>query len=100
MRRAVIAGNWKMNKTIREAVEFVSSLKNLVSDVTDTEVVVAPPFVAIYHVAREVEGSTIHVSAQDVFWEEEGAYTGAISPKMLLEAGCEYVIIGHSERRQ
>ncbi|MEW6614530.1 MAG: triose-phosphate isomerase [Thermodesulfobacteriota bacterium] len=100
MRKAVIAGNWKMNKTVSEAVDLISNLKGLVSDVTDLEIVVAPPFLAIYHVAQEVKGSNIHVSAQDVFWEEEGAYTGAVSPKMLLDIGCEYVIIGHSERRQ
>lgn len=100
MRKAVIAGNWKMNKTVSEAVELISDLKDLVSDVTDVEVVVAPPFLAIYSVAQEVKGFNIHISSQDVFWEEEGAYTGAVSPKMLLETGCKYAIIGHSERRQ
>ncbi|MFH2012324.1 MAG: triose-phosphate isomerase [Pseudomonadota bacterium] len=100
MRKIVIAGNWKMNKTVSEAVELISNLKSLTADVTDVEIVVAPPFLAIYHVAQEVKGFNIQVSAQDVFWEEEGAYTGAVSPKMLLDVGCEYVIIGHSERRQ
>lgn len=89
-----------MNKTVSEAVELISNLKSLTADVTDVEIVVAPPFLAIYHVAQEVKGFNIQVSAQDVFWEEEGAYTGAVSPKMLLDVGCEYVIIGHSERRQ
>lgn len=100
MRKAVIAGNWKMNKTVPEAVELISNLKGLITDVIDVEIVVAPPFLAIYHVVKETKGFNIHVSAQDVFWEEEGAYTGAVSPKMLSDAGCKYVIIGHSERRQ
>jgi len=100
MRKAVIAGNWKMNKTISKALELVSDLKKLVSDAKEVEIIVAPPFLTIYQVAMEVKGSNIHVSAQDVFWEEEGAYTGAISPTMLSDAGCKYVIVGHSERRQ
>lgn len=100
VRKAVIAGNWKMNKTVSEAVELISDIKSLIADVIDVEIVVAPPFLAIYRVAQEAKGFNIHVSAQDLFWEEEGAYTGAVSPKMLSDVGCEYVIIGHSERRQ
>ena len=100
MRRPVIAGNWKMYKSVFDAVRFISELKKLVSDVTDVEIIVAPPFLAIYPVVQEVKDSNILVSAQDVFWEQEGAYTGEISQKMLLDAGCKYVIIGHSERRQ
>ena len=100
VRTSMIAGNWKMNKTVFEAVEFISDLKGLVSEVTDVEIIVAPPYSAIYSVAQETKGTQIHISAQDVFWEEKGAYTGAISPPMLCDIGCKYVIIGHSERRQ
>jgi triosephosphate isomerase len=100
MRKPVIAGNWKMYKTVFDAVRFISELKDLVSNVKDVQIIVAPPFLAIYPVVQEVKDLNILVSAQDVFWEEEGAYTGEISPKMLLDAGCNYVIIGHSERRQ
>ncbi len=100
MRKAVIAGNWKMNKTVSEAVELICELKKLVFDVTDTEIVVAPPFLAIYRVAQEAKGSNIRISAQDIFWEEKGAYTGAVSPMMLSDVGCKYTIVGHSERRQ
>jgi len=100
MRKPVIAGNWKMNKTVSEAVGFIFDLKNLISDVTDVEIVIAPPFLAIYSAAQAAKDTNIYVSAQDLFWEEKGAYTGAISPGMLVDVGCKYVIVGHSERRQ
>jgi triosephosphate isomerase (TIM) len=100
MRRAVIAGNWKMYKTIAEAVEFMTRLKPLVADAGDTEVVVAPPFTALRAVAEAARGSRIQVAAQDLHWESEGAHTGDISPRMALDAGAAYVIIGHSERRR
>ena len=100
MRRPVIAGNWKLNKTIGEAVEFVLALRDLVADVTDVEIVLAPPFTALSAVAKGLEGSNIRLAAQDVFWEDSGAFTGEVSPVMLKEVGCDYVIIGHSERRQ
>jgi triosephosphate isomerase len=100
MRRPIIAGNWKMNKTVSEAVDFVLQLKALVADVRDIDIVVAPTFTALQAVSREVEGSNIELAAQDVFWELSGAYTGEISPSMLRDVGCRYVIIGHSERRQ
>ncbi len=100
MRKPIIAGNWKMNKTLSEAVDFVRQLKALVADVRDIDIVVAPPFTALQAVSREIEGSTIELAAQDVFWEASGAYTGEISPIMLEDVGCRYVIIGHSERRQ
>jgi triosephosphate isomerase len=100
MRRPIIAGNWKMNKTISEAIDFIRQLKPLVADVRDTDIVVAPTFAALQAVSREIEGSNIELSAQDVFWESSGAYTGEISPSMLRDVGCRYVIIGHSERRQ
>ncbi len=100
MRRPIIAGNWKMNKTVSEAVDFVLQLKALVADVRDIDIVVAPTFTALQAVSRELEGSNIELAAQDVFWELSGAYTGEISPSMLRDVGCRYVIVGHSERRQ
>lgn len=100
LRRPVIAGNWKMYKTIGEAVDFVEKLKPLVENSNHCEVVVAPPFTALAAVAAAVKGSNIFVAAQDMHWDKEGAHTGDVSPAMLLDAGCAYVIIGHSERRQ
>jgi len=100
MRKPIMAGNWKMNKTIKEAVEMVAELKPLVKDITNREIVVAPVFTALEAVGKAIKGSNIRLSAQDVYWEEKGAFTGEISPAMLVDAGCEYVIIGHSERRQ
>jgi len=98
-KKKIIAGNWKMNKTPAEAVEFVKALQPRVRDVAD-EVVVAPPFVCIPDVVRACEGTNIKVAAQNMHWEEKGAYTGEVSGQMLKELGVEYVIIGHSERRQ
>jgi triosephosphate isomerase len=96
----VIAGNWKMNKTVDEAVELVKQLKTLISGVGGVEVIVAPPFTALYAVQKELKDSLIHLAAQNLFWEEKGAFTGEVSPSMIREVGCEFVIIGHSERRQ
>ena len=95
-----IAGNWKMNKTVGEAVDLVRELQEAISGVKEVEVAVAPPFTALYAVRRELEGSRIRLAAQNLYWEEKGAFTGEISPLMLKEVGCDYVIIGHSERRQ
>ncbi len=95
-----IAGNWKMNKTVREAVDLVRELKTAISGAGGVEIAVAPPFTALFAVHREIEGSPIRLAAQNLYWEEKGAFTGEISPIMLKEAGCHYVIIGHSERRQ
>jgi len=99
-RRPLIAGNWKMFKTCSEAVETAKHLLMLVSKTTDVDVMIAPPFTALAQVSDVVKGSCISVGAQNLFWEAEGAYTGEISPSMLVSAGCRYVIIGHSERRQ
>lgn len=99
-RRPLIAGNWKMFKTCSEAVETAKHLLKLVSKTTDVDVMIAAPFTALAQVSDVVKGSCISVGAQNLFWEAEGAYTGEISPSMLVSAGCRYVIIGHSERRQ
>ncbi|MBI4639598.1 MAG: triose-phosphate isomerase [Candidatus Tectomicrobia bacterium] len=100
MRQALIAGNWKENKTNQEARELVSALLPLVSDVNDVGIIVAPPFTALSAVFDLIRGSNIALAAQSLFWEEKGAYTGEISPLMLKDVGCQFVIIGHSERRQ
>ncbi len=99
-RRPVIAGNWKMFKTVAEAVGFVEKLKPPVAKVDHCEVVVAPPFTALRAVAEAARGSKLGVAAQDVHWAKEGAHTGEVSTTMLLDAGCTHVILGHSERRQ
>ena len=95
-----IAGNWKMNKTVGEALDLIRELKTVISGVNEVEVAVAPPFTALFPVRKELEGSSIRLAAQNLYWEEKGAFTGEISPPMLKEVGCHYVIIGHSERRQ
>jgi triosephosphate isomerase len=100
MRTPLIAGNWKMFKTVHEAVVFVKELRVLVKDVTGVEIVVGPPFTAIHAVAEAARNSNIAVAAQDMHWEREGAFTGEVSAAMIAEAGAGYVIIGHSERRR
>lgn len=100
MRKPVIAGNWKLYKTTGEAVELVGNLAPLVSQTKDVEVIVAPVFTVLGSVAKAISGTNIRLAGQDCFWEEEGAYTGEVSPGMLRDAGCSHVIIGHSERRQ
>ncbi len=99
-RKPLIAGNWKMFKTCAEAVETARQLMDLVADISDTEVMIAPPFTALTPVAEILKESRILLGAQNLHWEKEGAFTGEISPLMLVSAGCQYVIIGHSERRQ
>lgn len=98
MRTPIIAGNWKMNKTVPEARELVTSLLPMVSN-DSVEIVLAPPFTALQAVYEIIRGTRVKLGAQDVFWEDKGAYTGEISSKMLVDSGCSYVIIGHSERR-
>ena len=95
-----IAGNWKMNKTVGEALDLVRELKGSISNVQGVEVAIAPPFTALDAVRKELEGSLIRLAAQNLFYEEKGAYTGEVSPEMIKEVGCHYAIIGHSERRQ
>jgi triosephosphate isomerase len=98
-RRRLIAGNWKMFKTQAETRAFFSAFLPLVRGVRRSDIVIAPPFTAIAAATEAARGSKVGIGAQDVFWEKEGAFTGAIAPPMLVEAGCRYVIIGHSERR-
>ena len=100
MRKPIIAGNWKMNNTQAEAIELINALKPLVADVTKTEIVVCVPYTCIEKVKKAVRGSKIKVGAENVAWADKGAFTGKISANMLKEVGAEYVIIGHSERRQ
>ena len=100
MRIPVIAGNWKLFKTQVETRDFIQSLKPLIADVTGIEIVIAPVFTAIVAAAQAAAGSSVRIAAQDCFWEKEGAFTGEVSPELLLDAGCRLVIIGHSERRQ
>jgi triosephosphate isomerase (TIM) len=100
MRIPFIAGNWKMYKTVLEAVVFTKELRSTVKDVTDVEIVIAPPFTALYPVAEAARNTNIGVSAQNLHWEREGAFTGEISAAMIAEAGAAYTIIGHSERRR
>jgi len=100
MRIPFIAGNWKMYKTVQEAIVFAKELRSLVKDVTDVEIVVGPPFTALHAVAEATRNSNVGVSAQDLYWEREGAFTGEVSGSMIKEAGAEFVIVGHSERRR
>ncbi|HEY7501568.1 MAG TPA: triose-phosphate isomerase [Vicinamibacterales bacterium] len=100
MRIPFIAANWKMHKTVHEAVVFVKEFRSLVKDIDDVEIVVAPPFTAVHAVAEAARNSNIGVAAQNAHWEKQGAFTGAISAEMVREAGADYVILGHSERRR
>ncbi len=101
-RKRMVAGNWKMNNTVGQALDLVGDLSKKLTDIHRVDVVVAPPFTALHAVAGLVHQNhvTIQLSAQNVHWEASGAYTGEVSPMMLKEAGCKWVIIGHSERRQ
>lgn len=100
MRIPVVAGNWKMFTTASEAAALVRSLKALVRDAAGVEIAVCPPSVNLIPAAEELKGSAIRLGGQNMHWEEEGAFTGEVSAKMLKEAGCHFVILGHSERRQ
>jgi len=100
MRVPLIAGNWKMFKTVHEAVAFAKEFKSIVKDVVAVDIVVAPPFTAVHAVAEALRASNVAVAAQDLYWEREGAFTGEVSAAMVRESGAEYVIVGHSERRR
>ena len=100
MRKPVIAGNWKMFKTRSETSAFFDELIPQIQDIEHCDIVVAPPYTALTTAVEETEGTRVAVGAQDVHWEEQGAFTGEVSVKMLVDVGCTYTIIGHSERRQ
>ncbi|MCX5790692.1 MAG: triose-phosphate isomerase [Elusimicrobia bacterium] len=100
MRKPVIAGNWKLFKTNKEAADLITRLIPEVKSNRNVDIVVAPVFTALTSVKQAIAASNIMLAGQDCFWEEEGAFTGEVSPKLLLDAGCSHVIIGHSERRQ
>ncbi|MDI6606559.1 MAG: triose-phosphate isomerase [Candidatus Omnitrophota bacterium] len=100
MRRTIIAGNWKMYKTIKEGQELVNALNRELYNLQNLDIVVCPPYTLLSCLADMLTESNIALGAQDLFWEEEGAFTGEVSAQMLKDAGCQFVIIGHSERRQ
>lgn len=100
MRKPLIVGNWKMNNSTAESVDLAEKLKKTVKDMAGVDVVVAPPFTALGSVRDVIKGSIIKLGAQNLFWEDKGAYTGEVSPLMIRDLDCEYVIIGHSERRE
>jgi triosephosphate isomerase len=99
VRRAIVAANWKMHKTVREAEAFVAAFLPRVAGVRDVEIVLAPPFTALAAVGAKLAGSNVLLAAQNVNPEKQGAFTGEIAPAMLVELGCRYGIVGHSERR-
>jgi triosephosphate isomerase (TIM) len=99
-RQPFIAGNWKMHKTLAEARDLARQIRRGIAPGARAEVGLGPPFTALTAVAEELAGSAVRLLAQNTHWEKQGAFTGAISPLMLADAGCHYVIIGHSERRQ
>lgn len=99
-RKPLIAGNWKMYKTVSQAVETAQALLKQVAGVSDPEIMIAPHHVALNPVGEVLKGSQVSLGGQNLFWEKEGAYTGEVSGQMLVSAGCRYAIIGHSERRQ
>ena len=100
MRTPLIAGNWKMFKTVHETTVFTKELRSVLKDVAGVEIVVAPPFTSVHAAAEALRNSNIAVAAQDLYWEREGAFTGEVSAAMIKDAGAEFVIIGHSERRR
>ncbi len=100
MRIPLIAANWKMNKTTEETRDFIIQFIPMVKEITDVEILIAPPFTSLAVAAKYLKGSGIKLGAQNLFYERSGAFTGEISPVMIRDCGCEYVIVGHSERRQ
>lgn len=95
-----MAANWKMNNTVGETLSFIEEFIPLVKDIADADMVIAPPFTSLWAASSALKNTNIQLSAQDIFYEDKGAYTGEISPAMLADTGCAYAIIGHSERRQ
>jgi triosephosphate isomerase len=99
MKTPFLCGNWKMSKSVAEAVKYVKEFRGLVKDASDVEIVLAPTFTALHAAAEAARNSNVVIAAQDLHWEREGAFTGEISAPMIQEAGAAYVIVGHSERR-
>ena len=99
-RKLFIAGNWKMNKTVSEALDLVKTLKRDLADVRDVDIAVCPPFTALHPVGQLLDNSNVKVGGQDLYWDKFGAFTGEVNAAMLKDVLCAYVIIGHSERRQ
>jgi triosephosphate isomerase len=99
MRKVIIAGNWKMNKTIPEAIELVNGLKRELSNIKNIDIVIVPPYTALNEISDMLVNSNIELGAQDVYWGEKGAFTGEVSVVMLKDVGVKYAVIGHSERR-
>lgn len=100
MRKVIIAGNWKMNKDISESIDLANSIKRSVYDIGEIEIVICPPFTSLSDVNEVIMDTNVKLSGQDVYWEKDGAFTGEVSCAMLKNIGCEYCIVGHSERRQ
>ena len=100
MRRPLIAGNWKMFKTLDAAVPFVEELKEKLKEIADRDILLVPPYPFLEPIRQVTRGSNLLLGAQNLFWEDEGAFTGEVSPLMLKGVGCSHVLIGHSERRQ
>ncbi len=98
--KKLIAANWKMNKTIAESVSFIKEFKKIIKNTKNVEIVICPPFTVIKSVSKELKGTNIKLGTQNMHFEDSGAYTGEVSPLMLKDVGCEYVILGHSERRE
>jgi triosephosphate isomerase len=99
-RKPIIVGNWKLNKTVSEALELATAIKNVLGGLGHLDVGIAPPFTALGAVAKRIEGSRLILAAQNCYFEQNGAYTGEVSAPMLADVGCTHVIVGHSERRQ
>ncbi len=99
-RTPLVVGNWKLHNTVADALALATEVKNQLFNVRGVEVAIAPVFTALHPVARRIEGTALKLAAQDCFWEEKGAFTGEVSPSLLRDVGCAYVIVGHSERRQ
>jgi triosephosphate isomerase len=100
MRKPIVAGNWKMNKTVAEAIDLAKDIKRDLADCADVDIVLCPPFTALKAVSDAITGTHVDLGAQNMHWEASGAYTGEVAPGMLRELFCHYVILGHSERRQ
>ena len=98
--KKLIAANWKMNKTIGESLSFIKEFKKIIKNAKNAEIVICPPFTSLHALSNDIKKSNIKLGAQNMHFEEKGAYTGEIAPGMLKELKCEYVILGHSERRE